>query len=114
MLAGVVILALGVAEGKLLWYSHTRRDLGNTVQGLLLDERQRLAGRRVFKAHWNRADRFVLDHVVGAHASDTNGVEGFVRDGRRGDFVVLSETNDEHPEVVEIRKNRSHRLCGYR
>ena len=105
------MLALAVAEGKLQWYSYNRRDLRNTVQGLLLDERERLAGRRVFKTEWSRADQFVLEHVVHARSSRATDLDEFLRHARRGDFVVTAEGVGLRPEIVAVRSIRGHRLC---
>lgn len=105
----MVVVILGV-ESKLLYYSLTRRDVRHTVQGLLLDERANLAGKRVYQDTWTRADRFVLEHVVGGHARQAVGLDGFVRNGRRGDYVIVPH-NGEAPEVVQVRSNRGHRLC---
>ena len=44
VLAGMVLLALAVAESKLIWYSFTMRDLRYSGQGLLIEERDQLAG----------------------------------------------------------------------
>jgi 4-amino-4-deoxy-L-arabinose transferase-like glycosyltransferase len=109
--AGFVALAFAVAEGKLIYYSHARRDLRNTVQGLLLAERQQIAGHRVFKdSWWNRADRFVLEHIVGGEPREVEDMNRFVRRARRGDFFV-SPPNGDHPGVITVRANARHRLC---
>ena len=66
ILAAVIVLVLGVAEGKLIWYSYQYRDLGDTAQGMLLQERTRLKDRRVFFDEFGRGDIFVAGGVVGA------------------------------------------------
>ena len=104
-----MVVILGV-EGKLFYYSLTRRDVRHTVQGLLLDERANLVGKRVYQDTWTRADRFVLEHVVGGHARQAVGLDGFVRNGRLGDYVIVPN-NGEAPEVVPVRSNRRHKLC---
>ena len=110
LMAGVA-LSLAVAEGKLVYYSFARRDLRNTVQGLLLDERQQIAGHQVFKdSPWDRADRFVLEHIVGGRAREATTVRGFVRQARRGDFLISAPHSDD-AEVVHVRSNDRHRLC---
>jgi hypothetical protein len=114
VLAGAVALALAVAEGQTIFYSYDKRDLRHTVQGLLLAERQSLAGKRVFQDTWNRADRFVLEHVVGAEAHEAAGVDGFVRTARPGDYVIVPHPNGDAPELVQVRANRRHRLCRRR
>ena len=47
-------------------------------------ERQTLAGQRVYQEDWTRADRFVLEHVIGGDARQAEGVEGFVQAAGRG------------------------------
>jgi len=114
VLAGCLVLAFAVAEGKLIYYSYARRDLRNTVQGLLLAERQQLAGHRVYKdSWWNRADRFVLEHIVGAEPHEAESVRQFKRRANRGDFFV-SASDGEDPELIHIRSNSRHRLCRRR
>jgi hypothetical protein len=82
-----------------------------TVQGLLLAERGALAGKRVYQEQWSRADRFVLEHVIGGHAREARGIDGFVRAGRRGDYVILPQPDGNGSEIVLVRANRRHRLC---
>ena len=114
MLTGAVALALAVAEGKSIFYSYDKRDLRHTVQGLLLAERHNLVGKRVFQDTWTRADRFVLEHVVGGEAHEAAGVDGFVRTARRGDYIIVPHPNGDAPELVQVRANRRHRLCRRR
>ena len=79
------VLALGVAEGKLLWYSWQMRDVAPTVQGLLLDEGSDLAGRRVFHTRWNLADRFVLELLAKAFCIEVSDAAEFMQKSRVGD-----------------------------
>jgi mRNA-degrading endonuclease RelE of RelBE toxin-antitoxin system len=111
MLTGTIVTALAVVEGKLCYYSYTMRDVRQTVQGLLLAERGALAGKRVYQDQWSRADRFVLEHVIGAQAREADGLDGFVRAGRRGDYVIVTERDGNESEIVLVRANRRHRLC---
>lgn len=108
---GAVVLACLTAEVKLFYYSFTMRDVRQTVQGLLLEERDVLAGARVYRDRWTRADRFVLEHVVGGQAREAAGIDGFVQNGRRGDYVIVEQPNGVTPEVVQVRANRQHKLC---
>jgi hypothetical protein len=110
-LATVVVMALAVAEGKLLFYSYMRRDLEQTAQGLLLQERKRLAGHQVYMERWNNADRFVLEYIVGANGREVPTVTRFINDARRGDFIVRPHPDHDTPELVAVRNNRRHRLC---
>jgi hypothetical protein len=109
-LAWVIVLALAVAEGKLVFYSLTRRDIEHTVQGLILHERERVAGRQVFMERWTRADRFVLEHIVGGIAREAPTVTRFIGEANRGDFIIRSQAADYLPELVPVKKNRRHRL----
>jgi 4-amino-4-deoxy-L-arabinose transferase-like glycosyltransferase len=110
LVAGLVLVA-AVAEGKLLYYSYARRDLRNTVQGMLLAERQQIAGHQVFKdSWWNRADRFVLEHIVGGEPREAEDNQRFKGQARRGDFFIAA-ANGQDPELVHIRSNSRHRLC---
>ena len=105
------MVALAVAEGKLLFYSYTRRDLEHTVQGLLLQERARVAGRQVFMDRWTNADRFVLEHVIGGVGQEAPTVSRFIAEAHRGDYIIRSQIDEDLPELVPVRKNRRHRLC---
>ena len=106
-----MLLALAFVEGKLSHYSYTMRDVRLSVQGLLLEERQTLAGQRVYQDRWTRADRFVLEHVIGGYAREAQGVDGFVRAARRGDYVIVPQPDGDGSEIVLVRANRRHRLC---
>jgi hypothetical protein len=114
VLTGAVAMALVVAEGQAFFYSYTRRDLSDSVQGLLLDERENLAGKRVFQETWTRADRFVLEHVVGGDAVEATGLEGFVRTARRGEYIIVPQPDGHRPDIVRVRANRRHSLCRRR
>jgi 4-amino-4-deoxy-L-arabinose transferase-like glycosyltransferase len=113
ILAGLVLLALAVAESKLVWYSYHMRDLRYSAQGLLLDEREQLAGRRVFRNRWPRSGRFVLEHIVGGEAREAEDEEDFVQKGARGDYVVLSTSQVEYSRLPCVRSNRRYTLCRY-
>jgi 4-amino-4-deoxy-L-arabinose transferase-like glycosyltransferase len=105
-LALVVVLALGVAEGKLIWYSYHHRDLASSTQGLLLSERNELRGRSVFDRHWDRAEMFVIDAMIGATHRRAPDVAGFLRDSRPGDFLMWSSevSNPALTLVATVRR----------
>ena len=105
------MLALGVAEGNMLFYSLTMRDLRHSVQGLMLAERHNLEGKRVFQERWTLSDRFVLEHVIGGHARETQGLDGFIRNARRGEYVIIAQPDGNAPQIVPVRANRRHKLC---
>ena len=107
-------MALVVAEGKVFYYSYSMRDVRQTVQGLLLAERETLAGQRVYQDRWTRADQFVLEHVIGGQAREAQGLGGFVRSARRGDYVIVPQPDGDGSDVVLVRANRRHRLCRRR
>jgi MFS family permease len=87
VLAAVVMIALLTAESKLLWYSYHQRDLSRSPQGLLLTERQRLSGHRVFRSHWDRSEIFLIGGVIGAERGLAAGVDDFLVQSRPGDFL---------------------------
>ena len=107
-LAAVIVLAVGVAEGKMIWYSYNHRDLASSAQGLMLAERDTLKGRQVFGARWDRADIFVAEALVGARHRLAPDLADFLRDSQPGDYL-LSRSNLSHAGFSLIRKSpRSH------
>jgi 4-amino-4-deoxy-L-arabinose transferase-like glycosyltransferase len=62
--ASMVLLAFGLAEGKLVWYSYRQRDVANSIQGVFLAPNASFAGRSVVSATWDPADYFVLQHIA--------------------------------------------------
>ncbi|MEI6669166.1 MAG: glycosyltransferase family 39 protein [Acidobacteriota bacterium] len=104
-LAAACVIALGVAEGRLVWYSFSHRSLTLSPQGLVIAERHRLRGHRVFHRGWNRGDRFVVDAVAGAEARDVNDIAAFWRHSRQGDFLLAWERID-HPELSLVRSQQ--------
>jgi 4-amino-4-deoxy-L-arabinose transferase-like glycosyltransferase len=104
-LVAVVGLAVGIAEGRMVWYSYNHRNLHRDPQGLLLDERDALKGRQVFGARWDRADIFVAEAVVGARHRLAPDLADFLRDSRPGDYYRTSAPL-EHEAVTLVRSNR--------
>ena len=104
-LIAVVGLAVGVAEGRMIWYSYTYRNLRRDPQGLLLDERNALRGRQVFGATWDRADIFVAEAVVGARHRLAPDLADFLRDSRPGDYYRTSASLN-HAAITLVRSNR--------
>jgi len=109
VLVGVTLVALGIAEGKLLWYSWHKRDLASSTQGLVLAERRELAHRRVFASNWNHADRFVVEALVGARPAVTVSVKEFLSKSHAGDYLV-STAGFEATTLELVRSNRDHAL----
>ena len=103
-----LIVSLGIAEGRLVYYSYDRRDLNRSIQGLLLAEGKPMAGQRVFGVDWSRADRFVAKAVVGADPINVNDIDAFWRESRPGDYFVSQQVlNDSR--LTLVRSNpRSH------
>jgi 4-amino-4-deoxy-L-arabinose transferase-like glycosyltransferase len=104
-LAAVVVLAVGVAEGRMVWYSYHHRSLHGSPQGLLLDQRDSLRGRQVFATRWDRADIFVAEAIVGSRHRLAADLANFLRDSRPGDFFV-SPTLLWHDSVILVDANR--------
>jgi hypothetical protein len=114
ILAGLVMLAFAVAETKLIWYSYNMRGLHQSAQGLMLDARERLKGRRVYRDRWPGAGRFVLEHVVGGEAHRADDELDFVKKGQPGDFIILSWRQAAYSRLPCPRTNRRFALCEYR
>ena len=66
------------------------RDLSFSAQGILLDERDGLAGQRVFRDRWPGGGRFVLEHIVGGDAMEAEDEQDFLKKGEPGDFLILT------------------------
>jgi 4-amino-4-deoxy-L-arabinose transferase-like glycosyltransferase len=88
LLLGAIAVAFVAAESRDLWYSVARRDLTLSPQGLLLAERQRLVGRRIYASEWRPADRFVLEALVGACPATASDARDFEEKAAPGDFLV--------------------------
>jgi 4-amino-4-deoxy-L-arabinose transferase-like glycosyltransferase len=107
-LAAIVVLAAGVAEGKMVWYSYHHRDLAGSSQGLMLAERDRLEGRQVFSARWDRADIFVVEALVGAKYRLVSGLPDFLDHSQPGDSF-LSHQSLSDPAISLLRSSpRTH------
>ena len=112
-LTTVFVLMLGVAETKLLWYSFHYRDMSLSDQALMLEERSRLAGHRLYQSHTDRAGTFVATAVVGAQSQDTVDLVSFLRDSRPGDYLLSADVCDA-AELDVVRSNGHHYLCRRR
>jgi 4-amino-4-deoxy-L-arabinose transferase-like glycosyltransferase len=109
LLGIAIVAALGVAEGKLLWYPLHYRDVNDSVQGLLLQEKDRLRNHGVFQPHWDRADLFVASGVIGVERALAGRGETFWRESRPGDCLI-SVRHVADPGLVLIRSSRHHTL----
>ena len=85
LVAAAVVVALGVAEGKLAWHSYRLLDLDRSAQSLFLAHGPEIASRRVFAREWPYADRFVV-RSVGGRCLIAPGIEEFLGDSRADDF----------------------------
>ena len=104
-----IVLAFGVAEGKLLWYHSHYREVNDSTQGLLLQEKERLQNHRVYQAHWDNAEIFVAGGVLGLERGSTAHVETFMRESRPGDCLISVRRLSE-PGLVLVRSSRHQRL----
>ena len=108
ILAGFIVLAFGVAEGKLIWYSYAYRDLGDSAQALMLSERHRLKNSRVFFDEFGRADIFVAGAVVGTDRPAAIPLAAFRQESRPGDCIVsAARLTDPDIELVRAGRRRS-------
>ena len=82
----IVLTAVTTAESRLFWHSYRRRDLATSDQGFLRSHASELAGHRVFRANWTRADTFVANYLIGCtHVQAANHAE-FIARSEAGDF----------------------------
>ena len=96
IMAGVLFVVIVAAESRLIWTSYYRRDPSRSVQGLLLAARDQLRGHRVYRdERWNNADMFVADALVGAERRLSQDLGHFLRESRRGDYLLST------PEVQD-------------
>ena len=109
MMIATLVVACGVAEGRLLWHSLHNRAMRGSVQELLHAERPTLAGKHVFRAQWNHSDRFVLVAMVKGTPAVASDVNEFVRAGTPGDYLLAS-TSIADPRLVEVRTSGRHSL----
>jgi hypothetical protein len=112
-IAGFAVLVFAVAEGKLLWYSFNFRDVGLSAQAVLIAERGRLQGARVYLREWNIADAFVARAIAGAEPLVAADAREFVRAGRSNGYLV-SDSDGGDPNLVVVRTVRGRRLYGWR
>ncbi len=104
LVAVAAVVAFGVAEGKLVWYSFAYRDLSLSDQSLVLAEMSRLSGQRLFRNQDDRAGAFVTTSVAGASARHTDNAESFLRDSQKGDYLLVPN-NIESPSLECVRSN---------
>jgi 4-amino-4-deoxy-L-arabinose transferase-like glycosyltransferase len=108
ILGTTIVMALGIAEGKLLWYHAHYRDVDESTQGLLLKEKGRLRNHRVFKGRWDRAEIFVVGGVLGTERGSAR-AETFWRESQPGDCLIVRR-QPSNPGIVLVRSGRHHSL----
>ena len=74
------------------------------MQGLLLAEKARLNGSRVFTDEWLDADAFVVSAVVGADRRTAGTTEEFLRTSVPGDYLIRFDRLAD-PRMVAVRSN---------
>jgi hypothetical protein len=109
ILGMTVVTALGIAEGKLLWYHSHYRDVGDSAQGLLLEEKARLRNHRVFKGRWDSAEIFVVSGVLGTERGSAARADMFWRESQPGDCLIATRRLSD-PGLVLVRSGRHHAL----
>jgi hypothetical protein len=93
VMGAMVLLAFGVAESKLLWYSYEQRDLKGSMQGFFLESPEMVEGRRVLLEEWDPADHFVLTHLV--HGQPVTGKPEQIAAGAdEHDVLILMPAHD--------------------
>jgi hypothetical protein len=105
LLLSVVVAMLTVAEAKLLWYSYHYRDLRRSTQGLLLAERRRLHGHRVFCSRRYRGEAFVLA-TLGTDRQLAESLSAFL-DRSHADDYWLSGDPVVHPDLMLVSSSGS-------
>ena len=90
-----VILACGLAEGRLLWHSLRNRGMRGSVQELLQVEQSAVTGHTVFRDKWSYADRFVLVAIAHGTAGLASGVDEFLSVSAPGDYFIAPVTLDD-------------------
>jgi hypothetical protein len=103
-LLAVIVLALGTAEGKMI-YQMYRRDASYSLQGLLERERSLLAGRTIFRSDWNLAERFVATRMIGSQVAQVSPA-GFLEVAADGDFLVAA------PDLTNARLQKIREMPG--
>jgi 4-amino-4-deoxy-L-arabinose transferase-like glycosyltransferase len=112
VLAGVLLVAGLVAEAKLVTYSYRYRDLDRTPQGVLLQERSRLAGHRIYRVAWDRAESFVARAVVEAEPVTVRSLDEFLQNAQPGDYWVSrgAEADLRLELVASTRRHHLYRM----
>ena len=111
--AALVLLAFAVAQAKLVWYSHNMRDLSISAQGVMLQERERLAGRRIYRERWPHNGRFVAEHLIGSQALEARDARQFAKKAQPGDYMLLPMSDVDAAGLRCVSTNRRFALCEF-
>ena len=106
--AVLLVIVFGAAEGKLIWYSYQNRDLHRSEQVLLIQERDRLRGQRVYDEIGTRATHFVAAGIVGAQPIMAGRIQ-FLAQSTPGDFMLTEQPFDA-PGVELVGTSGRYRL----
>lgn len=105
-LLAVIITAVVTAESRLVWHSYHRRDLASSDQGLLLAHANDLAGQRVFRANWTRADTFVAKYLIGCEHIKASSDAEFLAQAQPGDFFLQRRSRATLPQEPAFSNGR--------
>jgi hypothetical protein len=108
-----LMLTLGVAESRLIWYSLHNRDLSLSRQSLVLADRNQLRGHRLYLQPFSPAGHFVAEAVVGAAPWSGGDYSSFLRESHAGDYILTS-VECQAPELEMVRTNGRDFLCRRR
>lgn len=108
-MASAFVVAFGVAEGKLIWYSFAYRDLALSDQGVVLAEITEIAGHRVYRQQSDHAGKFVTAGLAGAEPRYAADPEAFLKESRPGDFLIVSKKVSD-PDLEFVRSNGEYSL----
>ena len=103
----IVVLAGGLAEGRLLWHSHRKASMHGTAQALILSGVD-TPGVRVFRRAWEHGDRFVLEHIRGGRAVMGSAADFLASTGP--DDRLLSDDESDAGRFVEVRREGRYAL----
>jgi 4-amino-4-deoxy-L-arabinose transferase-like glycosyltransferase len=99
-----VVVALLVAEGKLLWHPVNKRSLQGTTQELLMLAADDVCDGTVFADNWTAAERFVLRGIVKATPGRVRDVDAFLQMDVPN-AVWLSNSNLKDVRLETVRTN---------
>ena len=104
-----LVLIMGVAESRLVWYSVQHRDLSLSDQGLMLAQAEQLAPSRLFRDRRDFGGTFVARYIVGTDPLYAVDVGSFLRQSRLGDYFLTAQ-DLQHPDLELVQANVRYRL----